>query len=572
MFTELFDLNDEREIGHIRMSREADLIVVAPATADLIAKMAGGHADDLATCVLMATDKPVLIAPAMNPRMWLHPATRRNVAQLQADGIHLVGPDIGEMAERGEAGPGRMAEVPELVEAIGRLLASSSGSVGARPNVDRGGSGELQRAPTDLSLAGRHVLVTGGPTHEPIDPVRYIANRSSGKQGAAIAAEAAALGARVTLVSGPTGLASPPGVDVVKVETAQEMLAGRARGAPGRHCHFRGCCGGLARGHPISREDQEGRQGRPQPRTGREPRHPQDHSCRRSRKRPPLVIGFAAETENVIEHARNKRKAKGADWIVANDVSPETGIMGGDRNTVHLITAQGLESWPELDKTQGRAAPRRACRRVADREYSRDMKRKSAGRAPRIKVVRLPHGEGLPLPAYQSAGAAGMDLLAAVDKPLSLRPGARALVPTGLILELPAGWEAQVRPRSGLALRHGITVLNSPGTIDSDYRGEVGVLLVNLGDKPFAIARGERIAQLVVQRVERADLIQSATTSSTHRGAGGFGSTGTAPPPSKPHGRQPRRSSGRKRVRTSRSTRGAPSRSPRPGSGRSRRP
>ena len=192
MFTELFDLNDEREIGHIRLSREADLIVVAPATADLLAKMAGGHADDLATCVLMATDKPVLVAPAMNPRMWLNPATRRNVALLEADGVHFVGPNVGEMAERGEAGPGRLAEVPELLDAIERLLASRPRSCEAR--LDTCGEGRGWGSGPSWPLAGRHVLVTSGPTHEPIDPVRYIANRSSGKQGAAIAAEAARAG------------------------------------------------------------------------------------------------------------------------------------------------------------------------------------------------------------------------------------------------------------------------------------------------------------------------------------------------------------------------------------------
>src|SRR5262245_10257299 len=242
VFTELFDLDEEREIGHIRLSREADLIVVAPATADLLAKMAGGHADDLASCVLMATDKPVLVAPAMNPRMWLNPATRRNVALLQADGVRFVGPNTGEMAERGEAGPGRLAEVPELVEAIQGLLAPSPSPIvpeaRLRHDLGKGRGGEDRRKsavgiPPTLSssavggytaLAGRRVLVTSGPTHEPIDPVRYIANRSSGKQGAAIAAEALALGAEVTLVTGPTAVVLPAGVEVVRVETAQQML------------------------------------------------------------------------------------------------------------------------------------------------------------------------------------------------------------------------------------------------------------------------------------------------------------------------------------------------------------
>ena len=341
VFTELFDLNDEREIGHIRLSREADLIVVAPATADLLAKMAGGHADDLASCVLMATDKPVLVAPAMNPRMWLHPATRRNVALLQADGVHFVGPNTGEMAERGEAGPGRMSEVPELMEAIGKLLAS--GPPGAVPSLQGG---------VERPLAGRHVLVTSGPTHEPIDPVRYIANRSSGKQGAAIAAEAAALGARVTLVSGPTQVACPAGVEIVNVETAREMLDAVRAALPADIAVFAAAVADWRVASQSSEKIKKGTKGVPSFDLIENPDILRTIASDRPGKRPPLVIGFAAETENVIEHARKKRKAKGADWIVANDVSPETGIMGGDRNTVHLITAHGIESWPELDKAQ----------------------------------------------------------------------------------------------------------------------------------------------------------------------------------------------------------------------------
>jgi phosphopantothenoylcysteine decarboxylase/phosphopantothenate--cysteine ligase len=344
VFTELFDLNDEREIGHIRLSREADLIVVAPATADLLAKMAGGHADDLASCVLMATDKPVLAAPAMNPRMWLHPATRRNVALLRADGIHFIGPNTGEMAERGEAGPGRMSEVPELVEAIQKLL-------GEFPSPLRGGvrgGGNSQSGP----LADRHVLVTSGPTHEPIDPVRYIANRSSGKQGAAIAAEAAALGARVTLVSGPTQVATPAGVEVIHVETARQMLDAVRAALPADIAVFAAAVADWRVASQSSEKIKKGSKGAPSLELVENPDILRTIASDRPGKRPPLVIGFAAETENVIEHAKKKRKAKGADWIVANDVSPETGIMGGDRNTVHLITAKGVESWPELDKAQ----------------------------------------------------------------------------------------------------------------------------------------------------------------------------------------------------------------------------
>ena len=331
VFTELFDREEEHDIGHIRLSREAELIVVAPTTADLLARMAGGHADDLATSILMATDKPVLVAPAMNPRMWLHPATRRNVATLASDGIHFVGPNSGEMAERGEAGPGRMAEPLEIVAAIERLL----------PHTE-------QRGP----LSGRHVLITSGPTYEPIDPVRYIANRSSGKQGYAIATAAARLGARVTLVTGPVHLPDPTGAQVVRVETASEMLAAVKSALPADIAIFAAAVAdwrvASAAGEKIKKAP-----GSPTPllQLVENPDILKQISAR-GPDRPALVIGFAAETENVVEFAKKKRKAKGCDWIVANDVSPETGVMGGDRNAVHLITADGVENWPAMSKSE----------------------------------------------------------------------------------------------------------------------------------------------------------------------------------------------------------------------------
>lgn len=331
VFSNLFDLDEEREIGHIRLSREADLIVVAPATADLLAKMAGGHADDLATAVLMATDTPVLVAPAMNPRMWLHPATRRNVAQLEADGIGFVGPAVGEMAERGEAGPGRLVEVPELLAAIDAALA-----------------GQAETGP----LAGRHVLVTAGPTHEPIDPVRYIANRSSGKQGFAIAAAAARLGARVTLVTGPVHLADPAGVRVVRIESAEEMLAAVRAALPADIGIFAAAVADWRVANAAEEKIKKGaKAGAPSLALVENPDILKT-IAHRGAQRPALVIGFAAETEAVIEHAKGKRKSKGADWIVANDVSPETGIMGGDRNAVHLVTATGVETWAEMGKQE----------------------------------------------------------------------------------------------------------------------------------------------------------------------------------------------------------------------------
>jgi phosphopantothenoylcysteine decarboxylase/phosphopantothenate--cysteine ligase len=354
---ELFNLDEEHDIGHIRLAREAALIVVAPATADLLAKMAGGHADDLASCVLMATDRPVLVAPAMNPRMWLNPATRRNVALLQADGVEFVGPDVGEMAERGEAGPGRLVEVPQLLTAIERLLSH------AQPSPPR----RAADAPS-LSLIGRRVLVTAGPTHEPIDPVRYIANRSSGKQGAAIAAQARALGAEVTLVSGPANIPDPAGVKVVRVETARQMLAAVEAALPADIAVFAAAVADWRVASQAQEKLKKGGSALPRLELIENPDILKTIANKGIAVRPVLVIGFAAETQNVLEYASAKRKAKGADWIVANDVSPQTGIMGGDRNTVHLITAQGVESWPELDKGEvARRLMQRAALHLAER-------------------------------------------------------------------------------------------------------------------------------------------------------------------------------------------------------------
>ncbi len=347
VLTELFDVDEEREIGHIRLSREADLIVVAPATADLMAKMAGGHADDLATAVLLATDKPILVAPAMNPHMWQHAATQRNVATLEADGIHFVGPNAGEMAERNEAGPGRMAEPHEILAAIERLWGDETAA-----NIGATGP-----------LAGRHVLITAGPTHEPIDPVRYIANRSSGKQGYALAAAARALGARVTLVSGPTDLPIPHGVFVSRVESAREMLATVEAALPADVGIFTAAVADWrvaeASGQKIKKD---GKQATPTLTLVENPDILKTVGHAKAGRRPPLVVGFAAETENVLENARKKRKSKAADWIVANDVSPATGIMGGDRNAVHIVSGEGVESWPDMDKGD---VARRLMERVA---------------------------------------------------------------------------------------------------------------------------------------------------------------------------------------------------------------
>ena len=304
--------------------------MVAPATADLMAKMAGGLADDLASAVLLATDRPVLIAPAMNPHMWAHPATRRNLARLIDDGIAVVGPNAGEMAEAGEAGIGRMAEPLEIVAA-------------ALPFLANAGNGR--------TLAGKRVVVTSGPTHEPIDPVRYIANRSSGKQGHAIAAAAAAAGADVTLVSGPVNLPDPPGVRTVKVETAQDMLAAVTKALPADVAVFAAAVADWRVDTPNAGKIKKQPGGTPRLGLVENPDILASVSHRTS-GRPRLVVGFAAETDHIIAHAKAKLARKGCDWIVANDVSAASGVMGGDRNTVHLVTAGGVESWPPQSKDE----------------------------------------------------------------------------------------------------------------------------------------------------------------------------------------------------------------------------
>jgi phosphopantothenoylcysteine decarboxylase / phosphopantothenate---cysteine ligase len=336
-YSDLFDPQSEFDVGHIRMARDTDLIVVAPATADLIAKMASGHADDLATAVLLAADKPVLMAPAMNPLMWAAKATQRNLAQLRADGVRLVGPNSGEMAERGEAGLGRMAEPLEIAAAAAALLRGAG------------------------SLRGLRMLVTSGPTSEPLDPVRVLANRSSGKQGHAIASAAAAAGADVVLISGPVNLPDPPGVAVIRIETARQMLAAVEQALPADIAVF---AAAVADWRPQqASQNKIKKRGRPP--TIELVENPDILSTIAHRKsaRPPLVIGFAAETDNVVANAKAKLKKKGCDWILANDVSPETGIMGGDSNTIHLVTADGVESWPPQSKEQ---VARALIARIAD--------------------------------------------------------------------------------------------------------------------------------------------------------------------------------------------------------------
>jgi len=333
VYTDLFDPESEFDAGHIRLAREADLIVVAPATADLMAKMAQGHADDLASAILLASNLPVLLAPAMNPLMWNNAATRRNVAQLVRDGIIMIGPNAGEMAEANEAGVGRMAEPTQIAEAAERLL----------------------RPPRPRPLAGKHVLITAGPTHEPIDPVRYIANRSSGKQGFAIAVAAQAAGAEVTLISGPVDLHDPAEVTVKHVESARDMLRQVEAALPVDIAIFAAAVADWRVANAGEQKLKKTSAGMPPLQLVENPDILATIS-KLTARRPKLVIGFAAETERLIENAKAKFARKGCDWIVANDVSPSSGVMGGDRNTVHLLARQdgeiSVDSWPVMTKEQ----------------------------------------------------------------------------------------------------------------------------------------------------------------------------------------------------------------------------
>ncbi|MGV7029790.1 bifunctional phosphopantothenoylcysteine decarboxylase/phosphopantothenate--cysteine ligase CoaBC [Methylobacterium symbioticum] len=326
--TDLFDRAEEADIGHIKLARQADAVVVAPATANLMARMATGQAPDLASTVLLATTLPILIAPAMNVRMWQHPATQRNLETLRRDGVRVVGPNTGRMAEA-ETGPGRLAEPEEIADALAAMLGAKAGP-----------------------LAGRRVLVTSGPTHEPIDPVRYLANRSSGRQGHAIAAAAAAAGAQVTLVSGPVAIPDPPGVAVVRVETARAMLAAVEAALPADLAIFAAAVGdwrpAAEQGSKIKKDGSE-----PQPLRLVENPDILATVARMQEGRPRLVVGFAAETDAVLDHARAKLARKGCDLLVANDVSPAGGVMGGAANTVHLLARDGaVETWPTLAKDE----------------------------------------------------------------------------------------------------------------------------------------------------------------------------------------------------------------------------
>lgn len=333
VYTDLFDLKDEAEMGHIQLSRAADLVVVAPASADLLAKMAAGLAEDLATTLLLATDKKVLAAPAMNVRMWQHPSTAKNIEFLQASGVGIIGPDDGDMA-CGEFGPGRLVEPAAIYAAICAEL-----DVAAEIDLPAGAGA--------LPLLGRHVLITAGPTHEPIDPVRYIANRSSGKQGFALAEAAAQLGAEVTLIAGPVHLPTPTGVTRVDVETACEMDAAVKAALPADIAVMAAAVADWRVDGASQLKLKKGSDGLPALRLIENPDILAGLS--RAEMRPKFLIGFAAETHDVLEHARDKRVRKGADWIIANDVSGD--VMGGDNNTVHIVSASGIDSLPTMTKT-----------------------------------------------------------------------------------------------------------------------------------------------------------------------------------------------------------------------------
>lgn len=336
VYTHLFDLTDEAEMGHIQLSRVADLIVVAPATADLIARMAQGRADDLASTLLLATDTPVLVAPAMNVRMWHHPATQRNLATILSDGARLVGPEEGDMA-CGEYGLGRLAEPADILAAVRAMLSSGP-------------------------LSGRHIIVTSGPTHEPIDPVRYIANRSSGAQGTAIAAALRDLGAKVSFITGPATVPPPDGVDIIRVETAAAMAAAVSAALPADAAVMAAAVADWRVANASNRKMKKDAAGTPPALSFAEnPDILRDLSA--APRRPRLVVGFAAETDHVIDHAQAKLAKKGCDWIVANDVSPATGIMGGAENAVTILSRDGAEEWPRLPKAE---VARRLAARIAD--------------------------------------------------------------------------------------------------------------------------------------------------------------------------------------------------------------
>lgn len=373
VYTTLWDLKNESEMGHIQLSRQADLVVVCPATADLLAKMTAGIADDLATTLLLATDKRVLAVPAMNVRMWQHQATRRNVSWLRQSGVTVMEPDDGAMA-CGEFGPGRLPEPERIWQAIqtmlnndgGTAIAGSAGSVAA-PVLDLDdvlanpleGQPDFETAPAHRPLYGKHILITAGPTHEPIDPVRYIANRSSGRQGFAIAGWAAALGARVTLVAGPVALSTPTGVERIDVETAREMQQAVRDALPADVAVMVAAVADWRVDHAADSKMKKQNGQVPALQLTENPDILASLSA--DDRRPGLVIGFAAETDNVIAYAQDKRKRKGADWIVANDVSGD--VMGGARNSVHIITAGGVESWEDLPKGE---VAKRLVERIAD--------------------------------------------------------------------------------------------------------------------------------------------------------------------------------------------------------------
>ena len=487
VYRELFDLTSEAEMGHIVLSRQADAVVVAPATADLLAKLASGpgprpRLDRAARYRQAGADRACYECTDVAAR-----GDQRNLAQLEADGIAIVGPNDGDMA-CGEFGPGRMAEPEEIVSAIAAML------------------------DPDRRLSGLKALVTAGPTLEPIDPVRFISNRSSGKQGYAIAEALRAAGAETALISGPVSLPAPAGVKLIKVETARQMLAATEAELP---ADIAVCAAAVADWRPANPANAKLKKRDTAPSVAlTENADILATLARHATRRPALVVGFAAETDDLLANAEAKLRAKG----------------------VRLDRRQRCRCWRHHGR---RHQPRASHRRWRKRNLAANVQARGGpppsgphcrafrkGGGMKIAIRRLPHAADLPLPAYATAGSAGLDLLAVVTGDMVLSPGRRHAVACGIALSLPPGVEAQVRPRSGLALRHGVTVLNAPGTIDSDYRGEVAAILINHGEAPFTITRGLKIAQLVIAAHAKADWSEADHLDASVRGAGGFGSTG----------------------------------------------
>ncbi len=481
----LLDADDNETMPHIYATRGAAAVLIAPATADFMAQLAAGMAHSLPLSTVLAAQVPVFIAPAMNPTMWQNPATQRNVRRLQRLGMHIIAPEYG-MAACGDVGEGRLAAPHTIVQ---HML--------------------TQLPPPQGALTGQHAVVTAGATREPLDPVRCITNHSSGKQGYAIAQALWQAGARVTLITGETALPAPLGVHVVGVQTAQQMHTAVQQHTP---ADIMVGVAAVADYAPV-----------PQPQKIKKeawqaPQHWQQTPDIIASATARYKVAFAAETCNtpdeLIALARVKLQRKQCQLVVANNVTAQANTFGSDSSVVHFVTADAQQSFARQSKT--------ATANALVQHIAHALVPAMPALSPSVAVQLLPHA--VAMPHYASAQAAGLDLTASED--LTLLPQQRGLMPTGLCIALPQGTEAQIRPRSGLALKQGLTVLNAPGTIDADYRGEIKVLLLNAGQEPVHIKRGDRIAQMVVAHVLQVTLQEQTTLESTQRQQNGFGSTG----------------------------------------------